>query len=341
MTRLPTNEHRSGVSRPSSFVIRHWSLVLRHWALVIRHWSLRPFGLLLLCAGLFALSGASCPKTWQRYASPLPRVLPPSPTLEQVIEVVNRNSLQIQSFSTNHAAISGTGFPSLAASVAFERPRRFRMQAGTGVTGTELDLGSNDELFWFWLRRSQPPALYYCRHDQFASSGASQAAPFDPDWLVEALGVVELNPALPHQGPTPMPNDRLRIDTISNTPEGPVTTITIIDGSQGWVLEQHRFDAQRRLLARSVASDHRRDPLTGLVMPKVVNITCPSARLAMRIELGNIEINQLRGDSTALWSMPNYPDAPLVNLADPNAQSPSTASVRRPVPQNAWQRPGR
>jgi hypothetical protein len=190
--------------------------------------------LLLLCTGLLALSGASCPQTLQRYINPLPRVLPPSPTLEQVIEVVNRNSSQIHSFSTNHASVSGSGFPSLGADVAFERPRRFRLRAGTGLTGTEIDLGSNDEVFWFWMRRNQPPAIYYCRHDQFATSQARLSTPFEPGWLIEALGIMEFDPALPHQGPHPLPDDRLRIDTIRNTPEGPLTKVTIVDGSQGW-----------------------------------------------------------------------------------------------------------
>ena len=170
-----------------------------------RHSSFRRFCLLLVCTGLLALSGASCPQTLQRYTNPLPRVLPPSPTLEQVIEVVNRNSSQINSFSTNQASLSGPGFPSLGASVAFERPRRFRLRAGTGLTGTEVDLGSNDELFWFWLHRNQPPAVYFCRHEQFAASPARQTTPFEPGWLIEALGVVEFDPALPHQGRLPCP----------------------------------------------------------------------------------------------------------------------------------------
>jgi hypothetical protein len=316
--------------------MRPWDFVISS-SFEFRHSSF----FLLLAAGLFALSGASCPHTLQHYTNPLPRVLPPSPTLEQVIDVVNRNSSQIRSFSTNHAAVSGTGFPSLGASVAFERAKRFRLQAGTGVTGTEFDLGSNDELFWFWLRRSQPPALYYCRHDQFPSSPASQTTPFEPGWLIDALGVMEFDPALPHQGPIALPNDRLRIDTIRNTPQGPEATVTIIDGSQGWVLEQHKFDANKRLIARSIASDHRRDPLTGLVMPKVVSITCPPAQLDMRIDLGNVEINRLAADPAALWSMPNYPGSPLVNLADPNSMPPAASSARRPMPQNTWQRPGR
>ena len=248
-------------SKFASFVIRISSF-LRHSSFVLRHSSPTKHQLrwlLLICTGLFALSGASCPQivaaVHQSAAAGV--AASPPPTLEQVIDVVNRNSSQIHSFSTNHASISGPGFPSLAASVAFERPQRFRLRAAPDLTGTEFDLGSNDELFWFWLQRNQPPAMYYCRHDQFAASQARQMTPFEPRWLIEALGVVEFDPGLPHQL-TVLPNDRLRIDTIRNTPEGPVTKITILDGSQGWVLEQHLYDAHRRLVASSVASGHRR-----------------------------------------------------------------------------------
>ena len=106
--------------------------------------------------------------------------------------------------------------------------------------------------------------------------------PIEPRCVIEALGVSEFDP-LPHQLIS-MPNDRLRIDTIRNTPEGPVTKITILDGSQGWILEQHVFDARRRLLANSVAGQHRRDPVSGVVTPSVVQINCPT-QLALRIEL--------------------------------------------------------
>ncbi len=47
--------------------------------------------LFLVCTGLLALSGASCPKMFT-YTEPLPRVLPARPPIEQVIEVVNRNT---------------------------------------------------------------------------------------------------------------------------------------------------------------------------------------------------------------------------------------------------------
>jgi hypothetical protein len=332
-----TNDERSSKheARPSSFVIQISSF-LRHLFFVIRHFSPTTHQarwLLLLVAGMFSLSGASCPNLLRQYTNPLPRVLPPSPTLEQVIDVVNRNSSQIQSFSTNRASLGGSGFPTLTANIAFERPQEFRMRAGTSF-GAELDLGSNNELFWFWVKRSQPPAIYYCRHDQFASSQARQTVPFEPRWFIEALGLVEFDRGLPNDLSV-QANDRLRIDTTRDTPEGPVKKVTIIDGSQGWVLEQYLYDARRRLVARSVASGHRRDPLSNLVMPTVVQIDYPAAQLSMRIDLGNVEINRLSDDRPALWSMPSIPGTPLVNMGDPNFHFPEPQPVTAAAPRRS------
>ena len=51
------------------------------------------YGLLALVAvGLLGLSGASCPQMLAQFTTPAPRVLPPSPALEQVVEAVNRRS---------------------------------------------------------------------------------------------------------------------------------------------------------------------------------------------------------------------------------------------------------
>ena len=85
-------------------------------------------------------------------------------------------------------------------------------------------------------------------------------------------------------------------------------------------------------MARSIASGHRRDPLTNLVMPTVVQIDSPQAQLSLRIDLGNVEINRLSDDRPALWSMPSIPGTPLVDMGDPNFHfpepQPATAAAR-------------
>ena len=218
---------------------------------------------LLLAAGLLICSGSSChwlpPPQNDVFGGP---ALPPSPTLEQIAAVVNNNSGQIRTFAANQATLSGQGFPSLRTTVQFERPGRLRLVAGTALLGPEIDLGSNEEIFWIWIRRNQPPALYYCRHDQYAASPARRTLGVDPQWLIEAAGVTEINPNLPHQGPTPLAGGRYEIRLQVPSPDGPTTKILIIDG-RGLILEQHEFDAQRQLIASAVNRSHRRDPRLG------------------------------------------------------------------------------
>jgi len=280
--------------------------------------------LLLVSLGLFGISGAHCPNTLRQYTAPEPRALPPSPTLEQVIQVVNQNNSQIHSFSTTQATLSGPGFPTLRASVAFQRPRFFRLRADTALTGPELDLGSNDHLFWFWIKRNEPPGVYYCRHDQFATSPAQQMIPIDPDLLMEALGTTELDPALPYQGPEILPGDRLKLSSIRETCDGPVTKVIVLDAARGWILEQHVYDAAGRRIASSLVGGYRRDPLTNLAMPTSVQIECPGTQPAfsMRLNLGKVQINRLPVNALELWTMPSYQGSPWVDLGDPNLRLP-------------------
>jgi hypothetical protein len=276
---------------------------------------------LLLAAGLLVLSGSSChwlmPQQDDVFGGP---ALPPSPTLEQIAAAVNNNSGQIRCFAANQATLSGQGFPSLRTTVQFERPGRLRLVAGTALMGPEIDLGSNEEMFWIWIRRNQPPALYYCRHDQYASSPARRTLGVDPDWLIEAAGVTEINPNLPHQGPTPVSAGRYEIRLQIPAPDGPRTKILIIDGKRALVMEQHEFDAQGQLIARAINRSHRRDPRTGLVMPRVVEIQVPRMGLSMRLDLGNVEINGPSAETAAWWTMPRYEGWPSVDLCDPSLQ---------------------
>jgi len=263
---------------------------------------------------LALLPSAGCRSTIQQYANPLPRLLPPSPTLEQVIQTVNNNSSQIRSLAAPRAALSGPGFPTLRAFLAFERPLRLRLRAETSLTGPELDLGSNDELFWFWVRRNVPPTLFYCRHAQFAQCASRMTLPIEPQWLVEALGIVEFDPRLPHQGPFTLPGDRVEIRTIRETPQGPQTKVTVVDAIRGCVLAQQVKDSQGRVLASAQSWEHRRDPLTGLILPGSVAVESPAAQLSMRLDLGPIEVNRPLPAGPTLWTVPQMEGTSVVDL---------------------------
>src|SRR4029079_9282364 len=86
-----------------------------------------------------------------------------------------------------------------------------RLRAKTQLLGPELDLGSNDELFWLWAARMPGSTVYFARHDQCASSGARQMLAVEPTWLIEALGLVEIDPASVIEGPYADGSDRSKL----------------------------------------------------------------------------------------------------------------------------------
>lgn len=277
--------------------------------------------MVLAAAGLFALSGATCPLHWPPRSdlASLPPALSPSPSLEELIQVVNTNNGQIRSFSARNATLSGTGFPTLQATVDFQRPMRVRLRGYTRLTGPEIDLGSNDELFWFWVRASQPPALYYCRHERFAASPLRRNLPIDPYWLVEALGTAELDPALAHQGPFRLPGGQLEIRTIHESPDGLATKVTIVDGRYGLILQQRLYDSRNQLVAVANLGRYRRDPGSGLLMPTLVELHVPATppwqAFSLQIQLGNVQINRPMIGGEQLFAMPSYENSPPVDLS--------------------------
>jgi hypothetical protein len=279
---------------------------------------------LWLTVTLTSAGGASCPQFLQQYASPAGRVLPPTPTLSEVITAVNSNTAKVQSLSTRDASLSVPLLPSLRAELHFDRPKRFRLLADTRLTGPEIDLGSNDELFWFWAKRGPQPAVYYCRHDRFYTSAAKSILPVEPDWLIDSLGLVTLDPAAPHRGPFAVGGGRLRVETPVSTPHGPMTRVTLVDSAGGYVVEQHLYDAKKELVASVLASHHSRHPETGVVLPARIDIKTPAgtnaAAFSMRLDLRNLVVNQLPPNAQQLWTLEfaKYPGTAPIDLADPN-----------------------
>lgn len=298
---------------------------------------LSPRGLaLLLALVLFTASGAHCPQVIQQYTQPIPRALQPSATLEQVLQVVNDNSSKVQSYYASRATVSTPGFPALKANIAFQRPRNFRLRAETAFTGPEVDVGSNDELFWLWIRRNQPPSTFYCRHDQFAGSMARQIMPIEPEWLISALGVVSFDPGEQHQGPNPVRGGRLEIRSTAAPAPGAaapgMTRLTVVDDSRGIVLEQHVYDPQGTLLASALMSRHVRDPASGVTLPRHIGIQWPPAKLELNVDLADVQINRLDGNSMELWIKPQYPGFSDLNLAGPSGAPPTAPAANGPVP---------
>lgn len=278
---------------------------------------------------LVSCSGASCSSGWRNpWASlgpPAPAVLAAGATVPQIITAVNNNSARVQTYVANYASITVPGMmgPMLQGNIAIERPQRFRLRAGTALSGPELDLGSNEQLFWFWVKRNIPPALYFCRNEQFATSAARQVLPIEPAWLMDALGLVTLDPTAAYEGPFGRSDGTLELRSQVATASGMLSRVIVVNPTTAQVMEQHLYDAAGRPVASAVAQRHRYYPEQQVSLPEVVSVTVPGAQLSLTIDVGQVVLNQPITDPQA-FTLPTIEGFPPVDL--------STMSGLPPVP---------
>jgi hypothetical protein len=250
------------------------------------------------------------------WTPPAPEVLTSSSSLDQIMAAVNQNAAKIQSYQTTNASITVPGMPGiplLRGSIAAQRPGRLRLQASTALTGPEVDMGANDELFWFWVKRNQPPALYFARHEQFCGTAARKLMPIEPQWLLDALGFAEFRPGDSHEGPLPLDNDKVEVKSVVQGRCGTLTRRTVIDARRAWILEQHVYDGSGALVASAIATSHRYYPELGASLPQEVEIRIVANDLSLTIDLGTVQINTLI-DNPQLWALPTINGAPPVDL---------------------------
>jgi hypothetical protein len=249
---------------------------------------------------------------------PLPRTLPANPSLEQIIATVHDNTQRVRSYVAPQAVLVVPGVPRLSARVASEPPRRFRLQARTAVSGDELDIGSNDDLFWLWVRRHEPPVLLFCRHDRYAQSSARRLLPIRAEQMPELLGLVTFAATDRHEGPFPLPDGRIEIRSHVDEAAGErLVKSTILDGITGLVQEQHLFTVDGRRIASARTTGHRVDAASGAALPRIVEVQWPEPGIEFKLEIAAVSTNVPIGDQGQLWQMPAYPGYEPVDLADP------------------------
>lgn len=274
-----------------------------------RFWVLAAFALSV------CLAGCSLRRPFQRRAADAtPVAFYGTPTIEQVIQVVNGNTDRVQQLESIGATLAVEGLPALETMLALERPSRFRLQAGLRLTGgNELDLGSNDDYFWFWAKRNQPPAVYYASHREFQASSRNTLLPLSPQWLIEALGLVRLEGDHQHSGPFAHSAGRIQVRSEIPRPGGNLTRILILDDQRGSILEQYVYDQTGSLLASAIGSRHQYDPANGVSLPREVSVKLPLAQLAFTIRADAYSINQLTAGQQ-LWTIPEIPGSPATDL---------------------------
>ncbi|OYW23613.1 MAG: hypothetical protein B7Z55_03395 [Planctomycetales bacterium 12-60-4] len=282
------------------------------------------------CAGL---NGFAFRKDHGPFGPRTPCALSKTPTVEEVVQHVNQNVDKIQGWRASSVKIRAQSVPiPLEGLLYVERDKRLRLEVS--AFNKELDLGSNDELFWLWMkpRGQQPPAIFYARHENMDVARQHLPIPFDPSWLMEALGVTRLSTENVQMEGEPGVA-AIRLVSSHTMPDGvEVKKVVVVNACHGYVMEHSTYDRDGRPLVRALLQDYRRDQASGAVLPHYVKLDWPQAEMSLAMNLGHVEVNP-PAIPAGVWEMPQIPQTPLVDLGDPRLGGPQYAARRRSEPE--------
>lgn len=274
---------------------------------------MRSIHCLALLVIVFVSGGATCvPQRGTLNFPPPPNVLAETPSLSQVVSAVNRTDA-IRQLSTNSATIKDLvgRAPRLEATVNLERERRFRLRANLSIMlGAALDIGSNDQVFWFEFPDGGiTRTMFFARHDAYRRQQHRAIIPIDPAWLIEAIGLVHLDPVRVIAGPVRRSDGLLEVR--SRMPDGTHQQVCYIDPVGGYVTQQlvtrPLAGGGETLVAESRTGDHRYYEGVECVLPHTIQVRLlPTGgpEMHLRIEVGDYAVNQLLSGDPNLFVMP-------------------------------------
>lgn len=288
---------------------------------------------LLIVCSLLAMS-AGCKSThlsflnpWQQRQQDAPPILFSSlPPKEELVAALNMNSARVQRLQTQGASVSIAGYPSVGAEIALERPNRLRFRASSSLAGSLVDMGSNEEMLWFWTSQASPPSVYFARHDRLANSPARRQLAIDPAMFVEALGLVEVAPEQVLGEPIAAGKDRIQVVCRQQTPAGEMIRTLQIHNQHGYLMEQQIADSAGHPMLTARLSQHRHYKMDGVTLPHQIDLHVPGSEMRVKLDVTRYAVNQdfTTGAATFAFPQDQLGQHQLVDIADPNFVPPGT-----------------
>ena len=135
-------------------------------------------------------------------ADPPVAVTTQTPTTADLVAYLNKNASLVQSVKSTKVEMDAKQDGQsigLEGMLFCQKPRDFRLRANDPIGKPAVDIGSNDNEFWFWISAAKDEdgvaRVHYCSYPDMAAGKARMPFPFQPDMIVSALGLGEYDPA--------------------------------------------------------------------------------------------------------------------------------------------------
>jgi hypothetical protein len=251
---------------------------------------------LALVAPLFA--GCSLTPINRDRKPPPPNLPQKPPDAAALVSYLNQNAARVQSVraKVDIDAKQGKQPVGLGGHLACQKPRDFRLKANV-LGKPAVDIGSNNDEFWYWISQAPDPYVYHCSYSDMSTGKVRLPFPFHPDMVIAAMGIAEYDPAAKYELKEYPKTVELIQDT--TTPSGEsVKRVTVFNkyqsaAGQPQVLGHALIDARGKPICRATVHKVTVDHATNAVVPTSVTIDWPAQEMSMKLMLSDVKTNAL------------------------------------------------
>jgi hypothetical protein len=244
----------------------------------MRYVSLLSLGALLLLAGC-----ADSKWGFLRNSTDNARISGEVPTTTQLVAYLNRNSQLIQSIQCDDLDMDvkhGIQQFGLRGRMFCEKPHNFRLLAEM-LGNRQADIGSNQDEFWYWIAKGDP-YLVHCSYKDLPN--VRVPFPFQPEWVMEALGMAEFGPPESYQLKATGDKFELSKETIFQGQR--VFKVIVFNRDPRRIhVSSHRLEDQKHNKICEAQILEAAQTSTGAMVPKKVVLDYPAERMQLRLKL--------------------------------------------------------
>jgi hypothetical protein len=218
-----------------------------------------------------------------------------------LVNYLNLNARKVQSVRAKvdmDCKAEGRAF-GLSGAMACQKPRDFRLR-GSVLGKPAVDIGSNNDEFWYWISQATPPYVYHCSYRDLATGKVPVPFPFQPEMVMAAMGIAEYDDKAKYELREHTKPAVLELVQEATSPSGqPVKRITIFNryavqrAGEPQVLAHVLQDANGKLICRATVQKVMADPRSGATVPTKVKLEWPEQRLEMTMMLTDVQANVL------------------------------------------------
>ena len=189
----------------------------------------------------------------------------------------------------------------------FERNKKLRMII-SNLTGKQMDIGSNEDIFWFWSKYMEPPIYYFSKHQNLIKINLK--APLCPEWIIESMGLKEID--IKNSSFIKTKNYQGIKTLKTGISEENFNIFTLIDTDKNVVVLRYLCDLEDNIIVSVEYKNYIY--VKEIQIPTHFIINWHQENIFMEWEVFNAELNE--SIKKNIWKMPSLEALDISNISD-------------------------